>query len=293
MSTPRINIIGSGKLGRTLIRLFTDHHLVTSGDFYNRRAEHSISAIEFCGDGRLCHSIQEMNDADIWLIATPDDAIADIATALADQNKPWSNKLIFHASGLHSSELLEPLKNRGAIVASAHPAHSFANPEHSIESFQGTTCTMEGDESAIKQLDVLFTQIGSSVIQIPAAGKALYHAATVMASNYLVALQQCAFELLEQVGFEQADASQIIQPLMAQSLHNTAQSDPVDALTGPIVRGDIQTLSTHLKVIAKLSPEHLVLYKTLGTAALNLAKNQHKLEDASLAEMAALFSLNE
>ena len=294
MPIPRINIIGSGKLGRTLIRLFADHHLVEIGDVFNRSSAHSQAAIEFCGGGRLCESIDDMNTADIWLIATPDDAIASIAEALTEtltKNQPtWTDTVVFHASGLHSSALLEALQNKGAAVASAHPVHSFAKPEQSLISYRGTTCTLEGDPKATEQLSYLFTEIGSTVIPIKASGKALYHAATVVGSNYLAALQQSALDMLDQAGITAPDAKQILQPLMAKSLQNLQNLGPVEALTGPIARGDTHTLTAHIEAITDQDSQHLSLYKELGKIALELARQQAHLDDTHLAAMAKLFS---
>ena len=289
-STAHINIIGSGKLGRTLVRLFTDHQLLQPGDFYNRSPQHSRAAVEFCGGGRICHALTEMDDAQIWLIATPDDAIAEVARALASSGKSWANTVVFHASGLHSSALLEPLKSKGAAVASAHPVHSFAEPQQSLSSYTGTACTIEGDSLATERLSTLFAQIGSTVIPVTEDGKALYHAATVVAANYLVALQQVALDMLEQAGIAQQDAEQILQPLMAQSLQNTRQNKPVKALTGPISRGDVATIAKHLDAIAELIPQHTILYQELGKVAVELARQQKHLDETQLAAMMALFA---
>ncbi len=291
MPIPRINIIGSGKLGRTLIRLFADHQVAEIGDVFNRSSAHSLAAIEFCHGGRLCESIDDMRAADIYLIATPDDAIAEIAATLAKNGAQlsWANTVVFHASGLHNSVLLKALKDKGAAVASAHPAHSFANPEQSLLSYRGTTCTLEGDPLATDQLSHLFAEIGSTVIPIQASGKALYHTATVFGSNYLVALQQAALNILEQAGISTPHAKQILQRLMAQSLQNLENLGPVEALTGPIARGDTHTLSAHLDAITNQSPQHQILYEELGKVALQLARQQGRLDDVSLAAMANLF----
>lgn len=290
MQTPRINIVGSGKLGRTLLRLFADHQLLEIGDVFNRSPAHSLAAIEFCGAGRLCEAIDDMKHADIWLIATPDDAIAETAEALARHHKNWAGTVVFHPSGLHGSALLETLRNKGAAVASAHPVHSFANPQQSITRYRGTTCTIEGDALATEPLSHLFTGIGSAIIPISASDKALYHAATVLGSNYLAALQQAALEMLEKAGITAPDARQMLQPLMAQSLQNLQSLGPVEALTGPVARGDIQTLTTHLDAITSRDSQHLALYKELGKVALLLARQQARLDETQLAAIAKLFS---
>ncbi len=290
MNKPRINIIGSGKLGRTLIRLFVDQQGVEIGDVFNRSPAHSQAAIEFWGAGRRCDTIGEMHDADIWLLATPDDAIAGVVKTLTKGQQNWANTVVFHSSGLHSSCVLEALQERGAKVASVHPVHSFARPEQSLRSYSGTVCTIEGDSGATNILSELFTQIGSTVIPIQASGKALYHAATVMGSNYLVALHQVALDMLEQAGINRSQAQQILQPLMTQSLQNTQQFGPTKALTGPIVRGDMETLEAHIEAITTQDPEHLAVYKTLGKVATGLAEQQARLDRDRLKAIAALFT---
>ncbi len=290
INKPRINIIGSGKLGRTLIRLFIDQQAVVIGDVFNRSPAHSQAAIEFWGGGRLCNTIKEMNKADIWLIATPDDTIAGMAKTLAEGHHNWANTVVFHCSGLHSSSALEALRKHGAMVASAHPAHSFAKPEQSLRSYSGSVCTVEGDSGATEILSELFTQIDSTVIPIQASGKALYHAATVIGSNYLVALHQAALDMLKQAGISHSGAQQILQPLMTQSLQNTQQLGPTKALTGPIARGDMDTLEAHIEAITAQNPAHLAVYKTLGQVATGLAKQQAQLDQDQLKAIAALFT---
>lgn len=290
MPLPHINVVGSGKLGRTLVRLFVDQKLVLPGDFFNRDAAHSAAAVKFCGGGRIRRSLAEMASAEIWLLATPDDAIVEVANSLADCRDDWTQTVVFHASGLHSSTLLEALKNRGAAVASAHPVHSFANPEQSLTSYHGTACTIEGDAIATQKLDELLGNIGSTVIPVPAAGKAVYHAATVMASNYLVALQQISLDMLAHTGMGSVDAAKILQALMDQSLLNIRDNGPVNALTGPVSRGDIHTLTKHVEAIARELPQYLPVYKELGKVAVHMAREQRQLGEFRLAEMATLFS---
>ena len=111
-----------------------------------------------------------------------------------------------------------------------------------------------------------------------------------MASNYLVALQQIAVEMLEQTGIDQQQAEQILQPLMTQSLKNTQENGPINALTGPVARGDVRTLEFHLDAISAKDPKHLALYKELGKVAVELARGQGKLDEVRLRAITALFS---
>ena len=287
----RMNIIGSGKLGRTLARLLRDAGLVSIGSIYNRNIDSSESAQAFIGAGRAVNSIQGLSNdpAELWMLATSDDAIGCCAVQLAELSGiDWQKGIIFHSSGLKTSAELAPLQKLGAAIASIHPAHSFASPEHSLTSFPSTVCTLEGDERATNLLKPLFSAIGGQVTTIQPAAKPLYHAATVMASNYLIALIGASEALLEKAGIEKPMASAILAPLMQQSLQNGLKVGPVNALTGPIARGDINTIQAHIKAIGQNIPELLSVYASMGTQTLKLAQNQGFLSEEELADIKKL-----
>jgi len=289
---PRLNIIGAGKLGRTLARLFSDAGLVTIGAIYNRKIESSQSAQAFIGSGRVISHIDELSKqpAELWMIATPDDAIRRCAEQLAAlKNIDWNSTTIFHSSGLKTSTELAALQNLGSSVASAHPAHSFASPQRSLTNFAATVCALEGDDNAITALDDLFSGIGGLTTTLQPEAKALYHAATVMASNYLVALIGVSESLLEKAGIEDALASTILAPLMRQSLENGLAVGAAKALTGPIARGDIETLQAHLKAIEQTAPGLRSSYTVMGRQALKLAQQNNTLNKEAFASIEKLF----
>ena len=292
---PRLNIIGAGKLGRTLARLFSDAGLVTIGDIYNRNTEHSRSAQVFIGAGRVITHLEQLSNApaQLWMLATPDDAIRGCAKQLAELTGiSWQKTTVFHSSGLKTSAELSALKKIGSSIASAHPAHSFASPERSLTSFASTVCTLEGDEQAITALDSLLSAIGGQTTTISPEAKPLYHAATVMASNYLIALLGASEALLEKAGIEKTLASAILSPLMRQSLENGLTEGVIKALTGPIARGDINTLRAHLNAIEQRAPDLRSTYTSMGTQALKLAQQKKPLHEKELAAMEKLLLEN-
>ncbi|OUS10866.1 hypothetical protein A9Q89_10360 [Gammaproteobacteria bacterium 53_120_T64] len=289
---PRMNIVGSGKLGRTLARLLSDAGVITIGAIYNRKAEHSRSARAFIGAGNIADNLEQLSDypAPLWILATPDAAIHSCAQQLAAcADIDWRGSVVFHSSGLKTSAELAPLQDLGSAIASAHPAHSFASPERSLTRFASTVCTLEGDAPAIEQLGRLFSAIGGQTSVIDASAKPLYHAATVMASNYLVALLGSSQSLLAEAGIDEGLAAAILAPLMQQSLQNGLKVGPVNALTGPIARGDIETLQTHLDAIEQAHPDLLNAYTSMGAQALKLARQQGSLKQQQLTAMAQLF----
>jgi len=282
---PTLNVIGCGKLGRTLAQLFSDAGLVTVGTIYNRTIESSQAAQVFIGTGRVICDIEQLSNepAELWMIATPDDAIKPCAEQLANlRGIDWNKATAFHCSGLKTSAELVALQKQGCAVASAHPAHSFASPEHSLSSFPSTVCTLEGNERAINILDTLFSAIGGQVTTIKPEAKPLYHAATVMASNYLIALLGASETLLKKAGIEDTLANALLAPLMRQSLENGLQVGSVNALTGPIARGDSNTLQAHIKAIKQSVPELDSVYSSMGIQALKLARQQGSLDTKQL-----------
>ncbi len=293
---PRLNIIGTGKLGRTLARLFCDAGVVTIGYIYNRNSEHSYSAQAFIGAGTVVTKLEQLahEPTPLWLLATPDDAIGDCARQLAELTGiSWQKTVAFHCSGLKTSAELSALQVLGSSIASAHPAHSFASPERSLSSFASTVCTLEGDEQATTIINTLLRAIGGQTATITAEAKPLYHAATVMASNYLVALLSASETLLEKAGIDGVLASAVLSPLMRQSLDNGLTEGSIDALTGPVARGDINTLQAHLKAIEHNTPHLHNTYITLGIEALRLAKQKNRLSEKQIAAMEQCFFKNQ
>ncbi len=293
---PRLHIIGAGKLGRTLARLLNEAGAVTIGNIYNRNSEHSHSARAFIGAGHVVAKLEQLSNgpAQLWLLATPDDAIHNCAQQLAELTGiSWQKTTVFHCSGLKTSAELSSLQALGSSIASAHPAHSFASPERSLASFASTVCTLEGDRQAIIALDSLFRAIGGQTATITAEAKPLYHAATVMASNYLVALLSASETLLEKAGIDGALSSAILSPLMRQSLDNGLTEGSIDALTGPVTRGDINTLQAHLKAIEHKTPHLHNTYITLGIEALRLAQQKNHLTEKQIAAMEQCFFKNQ
>jgi len=275
MTIPVVNLVGCGRVASTLGRLFVDNRLATIGTIYSRNQDRGRQAREFIGEGTATDNLGSLTDAKIWLIAVVDDAIATVCQQLAAiPHRHWNNAVVFHCSGIHSASVLSPLAEKGAATASAHPIHSFANPTNSIEQFSGTYCTLEGAPQAINCLTEIFTALESRTVVINSDTKALYHAATAVASNHLVALIANSIEMLARSGMGRAAAQQLLAPLILGSATNAITNKPEIALTGPIQRGDSETVSKHLAAINEQCPELLAAYTVMARETLKLAKTR-------------------
>ncbi|WP_199054995.1 Rossmann-like and DUF2520 domain-containing protein [Aquitalea sp. ASV15] len=263
-----LNIIGAGKLGRTLGRLAADSGRYRVQDCLARSMASATAAVDFIGGGRACATVIGLQPADLWLLSVPDDAIAPTAQALAGSGVIRPGTVVFHASGAAEAEILAPLRAVGAHVASLHPAFSFAEPARAVAQFAGTLCAMEGDAAACVVLRDFAAAIGAQPFALAAGGKAAYHAALSVASNYLVTLTDIARQLARQGGVDEALLSALLGPLMQGSLANALSMGPQQALTGPIVRGDAATVARHLAV---LPPDLQPVYRALGERTVAVA----------------------
>ncbi|WP_020559695.1 Rossmann-like and DUF2520 domain-containing protein [Thiofilum flexile] len=278
-----LNILGAGRLGQTLGYLWHHHSALTLQALANRTLASTQTAQQFIGAGQcftLDH-IAAMPKADLWLLACPDDHIQTYCEQLAATHD-LTNCLVFHCSGaLTAQAVLASAQQQGAGVASIHPIKSFAQPSLAIQTFSGTYCGVEGDSAALQTLIPLFDTLGTHCVGIKAEAKTLYHAASVIACNYLVALQELALQTYAQAGVERDQALAILQPIVTTTVENIFQLDTTQALTGPIARGDVQTVAKQIHALQNWNRRYAELYQSLGQIALQLAQKQHNLAPSS------------
>jgi predicted short-subunit dehydrogenase-like oxidoreductase (DUF2520 family) len=200
------------------------------------------------------------------LIAAPDGCIAQIATGVATAS-PLPVPVL-HTSGVLGPEPLSALAERGHPIGSLHPLVSIADPIRDARKLRGAWFGAEGDPGSLELARFIVDALAGNLIRIDPGGKPLYHAAAVFASNYAVAVLGVAERLMREAGVDPEVAREALAALAAGSVSNVAAVGPVEALTGPISRGDIQTVELHL---ARLSAHDRPLYSVLAREALLLA----------------------
>lgn len=265
-----ISLIGAGKLGRSLARLWYDHGLLSVMQVFTKSKLSADKAVEFIGTGTAHCEYSNLQATDILLIAVPDDQIYAVCEILRALPVDLDNTVIFHCSGVMSSSALALLAKKGASVASVHPIKSFANPESAIASFEGTFCGVEGDQAALDVLLPLFAELGGHCIVINPEKKALYHCAAVFANNYMVSLVESAQSLYQLSGIDRDQSMQLMAPMLRETCENLIKNGTRNSLTGPIARGDQQTVKKHLNALEGVDQEIVKLYQTLGRVALRL-----------------------
>ncbi|KIF82603.1 Rossmann-like and DUF2520 domain-containing protein [Noviherbaspirillum autotrophicum] len=270
-----LNIVGCGKLGRTLARLWTDHSVLTVQDVLNQSLESAQQAVSFVGAGQAVADYASLRPADIYMIAATDDRIVPCCEELARAGKLTAHTVVFHCSGALPSGALQAAQQAGAAVASVHPIRSFASPQQAAADFAGTYCGVEGDPQALATLNESFAAIGARMVPIHADCKVIYHAAAVFASNYLVTLLDVALQAYAKSGVPQDVALRMMEPLVRGTLDNVFNVGTVNALTGPIARGDMATADRQARAVAEWNKNHGKLYEQFVELTKALAARRH------------------
>lgn len=215
------------------------------------------------------------------VLAVPDGVVTLVAGQLAGTGLIRSSHTILHLSGVLDRSALAPLEPSGAALGSLHPLQTLADPLSAPKRLRGAVAGIEGDDRARAVATTLARAVGLHPVVIPPAGRARHHAAAVFASNYIVVLAALGRDLLADAGLSQAEAWRAIRSLVLGALENLRANDPEAALTGPVVRADVDTIRRDL---TSLGPRDARLYRALGQVALEVASlpaNQRKqVEDA-------------
>jgi len=266
-----INIIGCGKVGRTLARLWTERSLLSVRGILNRSIPSGLRAVEFVGAGRAVEDCARMERADLVMIAAPDEAIEGCCGELCRSGVLGQGAVVFHCSGSLSSALLEPARRCGASVASVHPVKSFADPATAVKSFAGTFCGVEGDPAACEVLGELLRGCGAVTFSIEPEFKTIYHAGSVMVCNYFVALIEAGLRCFEKAGISRETALQVIEPIVRETVDNVFRLGPVGSLTGPIARGEPSVVGRQCEALGRWDGRIEGIYRSLGRLAVEIS----------------------
>lgn len=266
----KCNIIGAGRLGKNIALSLSAHNLITLQSIINRTAQSAHRACQELGIGTVVEHVAELAPAELIWLSCSDEAIPLVVNHLLQNSVVKEGDFIIHCSGVHNSSLLAPLKAKGCSVASFHPLKAFKKGYLSTEAFHSVHCTIEGDNAACAWLSNAFSQLGARIFTLNANAKSAYHAAASMASNYLITLASCSESLFIEAGIPKTQARILMCSLMQGNVNNLLETEHIaDTLTGPLVRGDEQTLNLHLEAIK--NPVLQNVYRALGLATLELA----------------------
>ncbi len=289
---PTVSIVGAGTLGSLFARELSGRGYPIAS-IINRTGRTALALAKSVKCRKASTQISDIDPrTQIILIAVSDDAVAETASRLATL-KTLRHRTLFaaHCSGVHSADALRPLRLKGATVASIHPIQTFPAARSGLPArakLSGIYFGVDADRKALPQAEALVRALGGTPVVIPAELKPLYHVACVFASNYLMVHLGVVDEIARKLSLR-ASWSEVFGPLIATSMGNVVKRPLADALTGPIVRGDIATIDRHLDALAAHAPEFLPLYTVAGLNLGRIARDKGKISAEAFDNLVARF----
>lgn len=279
-------VVGSGRAGLALGYALWQGEALESLSYCGRQPEPPAHPLFMEGLARYFFGLERPGPGTTAvLLAVPDGVLPEMAHMMAGQGDAPEGCVALHCSGTLSVEVLAPLHTRGYHVGSLHPLQALAHPVTGAERLPGSWFAVSGEHEAITVARRLVARLDGTTLTVPVARRPLYHAAAVVASNYLPVLLALAARLLVLAGVDEDEAIPALLPLMRGTLENIAELGLAPALTGPISRGDVETVRLHL---GTLPDREARVYRDLGREAVALAEARG-LEGETVAVLRDLF----
>jgi len=267
----RIGIAGAGRVAQAMGRLLRDRGEPVSA-VASRTPEHASAAAEFIGGVDAVEYEDLARRCSRVLIAVSDDALTIVAARLARGG--MCSGAALHTSGARGAEAIAELGRAGVECGVLHPLQAVSSPEQGVAGLPGASFAISGTGEASHWAERIVALVGGTPLRLTAGREALYHAAAVMASNYVVGLIDASVELLREAGIPEDEALRAIRPLVETNAGNALTLTPARALTGPIERGDAETVALHLEALRAAPPEMRALYCAAGLRVLDLARRR-------------------
>lgn len=269
----KIGIIGAGKVGCSIGKYLKEHDFSVAG--YCSKSKKSVEEAATFTNTKAYDSLAELvAESTILFLTTPDGALKSVWNELKKES--IQNKIVCHFSGSLSSDLFSNREEYGVSAASFHPMYAFSSKFTSYEQLNHVIFTAEGDSHALSVVGDIFRKAGNKVCVMESAKKTRYHASASMISNLMIGLYEMSIQMLMDCGFSREDAVELTTPLVQNNIKALLHSSPEEALTGPIERGDTETVKKHLSVLTEAEKE---VYLRLGEMVLEIAGRKNPERD--------------
>jgi predicted short-subunit dehydrogenase-like oxidoreductase (DUF2520 family) len=289
VSTPRparlrVGVVSAGRVGAALGAALAraGHQIVAVSAVSTqsrRRADRMLPGVPVLPPDEV------IGAADFVLLAVPDDALRPLVAGLATAGAWREGQLVAHTSGAQGIDVLDPAAARGVLALALHPVMTFAGRPEDADRIEGATFGVTAPDELRPVAEALVVEMGGEPVWVPEAARPLYHAALTVGSNHLVTLVNDALAMLDGAGVEQP--SRLLAPLLSAALDNVLRLGDA-ALTGPVSRGDVATLSTHLATLAADAPAMLPTYVAMARRTAERARDSGRLDAAQAAAVLAL-----
>ncbi len=289
MNKPSVAVVGCGKVGSALALLLKERGYPVVA-VASRSPDSARKLARSLGCGAYDRPWEATLKAGLVFITTPDREIAPVAELIAREGGFRSGQVVAHTSGAHASSELRGVREAGALAVSIHPLQSFADVAGAMENLPGSYFALEGDEAAIPLARQVVDDLKGHAFIIRAEDKPLYHAAACIASNYLVSLMHLATSLYGRFGLSREEAFEALYPLVRGTINNIRRVGPVNALTGPVSRGDVPTVSGHLPALERVGSLEFYLYRLLGLYTVRVAREKGSIDRGQARQLEEVFN---
>ncbi len=271
-----IAILGLGKVGTSVGYLLSKagYGIVAGAS----RSESSLNrGIAYTGGKPHLDYSEAALAANCIIITTSDDAICSVCEEISTAGSIKPGAKVIHMSGAGGLDLLESAKNAGAHIACIHPLQSFADIEGAIRNIPGSTFGITSADEIKGWCVQTVTDLGGVPFFIADAQKPLYHAAACIASNYLTTIIHMVEKIYQSLGLSHDESIRAVWPLVVGTIANIESKGTIQALTGPVARGDVGTIKKHIEALRSKLPDLLQSYKALGIVTTDIGLNKKTL----------------
>lgn len=272
----KIGIIGAGKVGISLSYIMAEKgfDVVAISDKNEDALKDARKYLSGKNIFFTKNNPKVIENAEVIFFAIQDRAIKDVVNDLNRMVNILSNKTIVHTCGSLSSDILKPLDEKGAMLGVFHPLQTFPDIESAIKVIPDTYFFIEAKGKAAEILKYIANSIGKHGIMIKADDMVLYHLCAVFVCNLLCALLYCSENIMKKIDINLTP----FVPIIRATLKNIEEKGALSSLTGPIVRGDVDTVLSHLKAIENEENIKMV-YKELSLIALEMARQRNTIDE--------------
>jgi predicted short-subunit dehydrogenase-like oxidoreductase (DUF2520 family) len=255
-----VGIVGAGRAGTAMaVALATAGHRIIAASAVSKASLSRIA--RSLPQARVARPEEVVAAADLVLLTVPDDVLPGLVRGLAETGVPMAGRLIAHASGRHGLAVLDPAVRAGALPLALHPVMTFTGRADDAAKMAGISFGVTAPEQLRPVAEALVVEMGGEPVFIADDKRGLYHAGLANAANHLVTLVAASADLLREAGVP--DPARMLGPLLSAALENALALGDL-ALTGPVARGDVETVAAHVEVIAAAAPEALGAYLALA-----------------------------
>jgi len=275
--TPQLAIVGAGSLATSLALAlresgYTITEIISRNSPRSRQSARRLAAK--IGARPVTAQTATLESSLLWF-CVPDREIRSAAASLSVRAR-GKVRFAFHSSGALTSRELDPLRKTGIAVASVHPLMTFVPGSH--PSVVGAPFAVEGDTAATRIARRIVRDLGGESFTLPPARKAAYHAWATLTSPLFIAFLVTLEEVARAAGLTREDSRRKSLPIIRQTLENYSRLGPRNSFSGPIIRGDVETVAKHLAMLRK-HPDARAVYVALARSALRSLplKNRNEL----------------